>query len=171
VKQSARQWPSGWIGLGLAIGVGLATLTFWRPPSSGNPVVIGNTAVPPVPTLDSEQVARGATLYSQNCASCHGANLEGAPDWKQLLPDGSWPPPPHDGSGHTWHHSDAFLLNVVTIGGNATYNDPTINSKMPGFGDKLRAEDVAAILEFIKSKWGKEEREYQWWITKTKNSP
>jgi len=149
-----------WLGIGLTVGVAL--LLFWRAPSAGSPVVINNTAVPPVPTLNPDRVALGATLYANNCAECHGANLEGAPDWKKPLPDGSLPPPPHDRSGHTWHHPDSLLLNIVANGG-----DPAFNSKMPAFKDKLSEEEMAAILEFIKSKWGKDEREFQWWMTAT----
>jgi mono/diheme cytochrome c family protein len=120
-----------------------------------------------MPTLNPEQVARGATLYAQNCASCHGANLEGQPNWKQSLPDGSLPAPPHDGSGHTWHHSDEKLLDIVTRGGQAVYGDVNTKSNMPGFGDKLDEADLKAILDFIKSRWGKDEREFQWWMTAT----
>jgi len=60
----------------------------------GRPVVIGGTAVPPVPTLDADAVAQGQSLYAQHCAICHGAHLEGAPNWKEPLPDGAFPPPP-----------------------------------------------------------------------------
>jgi mono/diheme cytochrome c family protein len=148
------------MGIGLAMGVAL--LMLWGAPSAGSPVVINDTAVPPVPTLNPDRVARGATLYAKNCAECHGANLEGAPDWKKPLPDGSLPPPPHDRSGHTWHHPDSLLLNVVANGG-----DPAYNSKMPAFKDKLGEEEVMAILAFIKSKWGKDEGEFQWWMTAT----
>ena len=94
--------------------------------------VINNTPVPPVPTLDPARVSQGAALYAQSCASCHGANLEGAPDWKKSLPDGSLPPPPNDGSGHTWHHSDTVLLDIISSGGDRAYN-----SKLPAFNDKL----------------------------------
>jgi len=38
---------------------------------------------------------------------------------------------------------------------------------MPAFRDRLNAADVAAILDFFKSRWGREEREYQWWMTAT----
>ncbi len=161
MKQPVRLWQL-WMGIGLTTAVGLALLMFWRMPSAGHPVVINNTAVPPVPTLNPDRVAQGAALYMQNCARCHGANLEGAPDWKRSLPDGSLPPPPHDSSGHTWHHPDSLLLSIIANGGN-----PAFNSKMPAFKDKLSEEDMAAILEFIKSKWGKDEGEFQWWMTAT----
>jgi mono/diheme cytochrome c family protein len=128
-----------------------------------SPVLISGTAVPPVPTLDAARVAHGEKVYAQHCAACHGANLEGAPDWKQALPDGSLPPPPHDSTGHTWHHPDTLLLDIIANGGN-----PAFNSKMPGFRDKLTPDDMISVMEFIKSRWGADEREFQWWITATR---
>lgn len=129
----------------------------------GQTVVINETAVPPVPTLNATAVAQGKSLYAQHCAKCHGANLEGAPDWKRPLPDGSLPPPPHDSNGHTWHHSDALLLSIILNGG-----DPAYNSKMPAFKDELTEGNARAILEFFKSRWGQDEREFQWWVTATR---
>ena len=134
------------------------------PSTAGAPVVINETAVPPVPTLNPAWVTRGAMVYAQECGTCHGANLEGAPDWKQSLPDGSLSPPPHDGSGHTWHHPDSLLLAIITEGGDLAYN-----SKMHAFRDKLTEEERRAVLEFIKSKWGENEREFQWWMTATES--
>ncbi len=130
--------------------------------SSG--VVINNTAVPPVPTLNPDQVAQGEQMYAQHCAACHGAQLEGEPNWKQRKADDSFPAPPHDASGHTWHHSDELLLHIIAAGG-----DPALNSKMPAFNGTLSDEQMQAVLEFIKSKWGRDEREYQWWITYNRN--
>lgn len=134
------------------------------PSTAGAPVVINETAVPPVPTLNPEWVTQGETAYSQHCAACHGADLEGAPDWKQSLPDGSLPPPPHDSSGHTWHHPDSLLLAIIANGG-----DPAFNSKMPGFRDKLTERERRSVLEFIKSTWGRNESEFQWWMTATES--
>jgi mono/diheme cytochrome c family protein len=125
-------------------------------------VVINGTSVPPVPSLDHERVARGAELYATNCGACHGPELQGASDWKRSLPDGSLPPPPHDSSGHTWHHPDGLLLEIIANGGG-----PALNSKMPAFQEKLTPDEMRSILEFIKSKWGRDAREFQWWITVT----
>jgi len=146
--------------LGLIVGLAIAILIFQPVAPQTGGVVINDTAVPPVPTLVSGNVGMGATLYAQHCASCHGPNLEGAANWKQPLADGSLPAPPHDSAGHTWHHTDGLLLNVTLNGG-----DPAFNSKMPAFREKLNEDEAGAILEFIKSKWGKDEREFQWWIT------
>lgn len=130
------------------------------------PVVIIGTAVAPLATLDTPLRSQGATLYQQYCATCHGANLEGAPDWKKPLPDGSLPPPPHDDSGHTWHHPDFLLLQIMAQGGKPLYD-----GVMPGFGDQLTSEEMRAILEFMKSRWSRASREYQWWMTNTYPTP
>ena len=134
--------------------------------ASNAPVVINETAVPPVPTLNAARVTQGGSLYAQHCAQCHGANLEGVPDWKKPLTDGSLPPPPHDDFGHTWHHPDSLLMSIVSNGG-----DPAYHSKMPAFKEKLTWNEMTAVLEFIKSKWSKDQREYQWWMTATRDIP
>jgi mono/diheme cytochrome c family protein len=59
---------------------------------------------------DDAAVARGRVLYDATCAVCHGSNLEGEGDWQSPGPDGRYPAPPHDASGHTWHHSDNDLI-------------------------------------------------------------
>ncbi len=124
------------------------------------PIIINNIEAPPLPTLDPTHVAQGATLYAQQCASCHGIDLKGAPNWQELLTDGSLPAPPHDSSGHTWHHKDELLISIILNGG-----DPQSKSKMPAFKDKLSEADVGTILDFLKSKWGQTEREFQWWMS------
>src|SRR5262249_29124307 len=65
---------------------------------------------------DSAQVARGRIVYGERCAACHGANLEGQANWRARLPDGRLPAPPHDDSGHTWHHPDDTLFAIVKRG-------------------------------------------------------
>ena len=115
--------------------------------------------MPPIPTLNVDLVSQGETLYGQHCASCHGANLEGAPEWKTDQYDGKLLPPPHDSSGHTWHHPDDLLLSIIAAGGDPSYSD------MPAYRDVLMEGEMKVILVFIKSSWGQEEREFQWWIT------
>jgi len=158
------QGRSIWILIIAMMFVG-AVFLFWNIRVSDNaPVIMGGTAVPPVPTLDAEWLAEGKLLYAQHCASCHGPALQGAPDWKKPLADGSLPPPPHDNSGHTWHHQDSLLLSITANGG-----DPAHNSKMPAFKNSLTEAQMVAILEFIKSTWSREAREFQWWMTATRD--
>lgn len=122
--------------------------------------IVITVAVPPVPAPRADKVAKGEVLYARYCAECHGTDLKGSPTWKEPLADGSLPPPPHDDSGHTWHHPDRQLIEIIQNGG-----DPNYNSKMPAFGDRLSEDEVVSILEFLKSKWSVEAREFQWWIS------
>ena len=110
-------------------------------------------------TLDSDEVVRGGELYQHNCASCHRADLSGDPDWKTPNDDGSYPPPPHDSSGHTCHHPDQVLVEIIRDGSDVP------QSGMPSFGKKLTEEDISAILEFFKANWGPQERAYQEQLT------
>ena len=106
----------------------------------------------------SEQTV-GRQLYAENCAACHGANLEGQPNWRERLPSGRLPAPPHDATGHTWHHSDEQLFQITKHGLEALV--PDYESDMPGFGDVLSDEEIRAVLDYIKSTWPPREREYQ----------
>lgn len=115
----------------------------------------------PLPVLVAADVAAGGVLYKEHCASCHGANLEGQPNWKKPLENGKFPAPPHDDSGHTWHHNDAILIRITLNGGGLGDGDMT-RSDMPGFKDKLSEAQVWQILSFIKSRWSQASREYQW---------
>jgi len=97
----------------------------------------------------------GGALYAEHCASCHGAGLEGQPDWQIAGDNGVLPAPPHDETGHTWHHDDAMLTDYIRRGGQAVLDDAGVamTSGMPAFGEILDEGDIAAILAFIKSNW------------------
>lgn len=102
----------------------------------------------------------GAALYQQNCASCHGAELQGQPDWRSPGPDGRLPAPPHDATGHTWHHGDDILFRI-TRDGTAAVVGGGYESDMPAFGDALTDAEIRAVLDYIKSTWPERERAYQ----------
>ncbi len=113
------------------------------------------TAEPPKATLEL-----GSALYVEHCAACHGAGLKGQPDWKQRLPSGRMPAPPHDASGHTWHHADGVLFRITKEGA-ASVVGGGYESNMPGFGDVLSDEEINAVLAYIKSTWPERKRAYQ----------
>jgi len=95
----------------------------------------------------------GAKLYAQHCASCHGAKLEGQPNWRQRLPNGRLPAPPHDESGHTWHHPEHVLFAITKFGLVPPNAPPGYESDMPAFGGKLSDHEIRAVLAFIASHW------------------
>ena len=126
------------------------------PPGPLDPNMEG---IPPVPELDAASVEQGGVLYQAQCAACHGADLSGADDWKQRNEDGTFKPPPHDASGHTWHHPDQLLTGLIQDGGSSP------DSVMPAFGNKLNDDEIASILDYLKSNWGPDERSFQWMVT------
>lgn len=106
---------------------------------------------------DTRLVARGRLAYQDNCASCHGGNLEGQPNWQSPGPDGRMPAPPHDPSGHTWHHADNLLFELTKYGLKKFAGDD-YKSNMPAYEGTLDDEDIIAVLSFIKSTWPPEIR-------------
>ena len=108
----------------------------------------------------AEVIEQGRQIYADQCASCHGAQLEGQPDWKTPLPSGRLPAPPHDAGGHTWHHPDDILFRIVREG-TAAIVGGGYESDMPGFADLLSDAEIRAVLAYIKSTWPERERGYQ----------
>ena len=107
---------------------------------------------PGIDPADREKVALGARVYTENCSSCHGADLEGQSDWRQRRVDGRLPAPPHDASGHTWHHPAAQLF-ALTKHGPAALVGGGYQSDMPGYEGILSDAEIWAVLSYIKSRW------------------
>jgi mono/diheme cytochrome c family protein len=103
---------------------------------------------------DKTRVMQGRTLYANHCAACHGASLQGQPNWRDRMPNGKLPAPPHDKTGHTWHHPDAVLIDIVKNGlvpGRTA--PPGYVSNMPAYGAILSDEEIIDVLTYIKSSW------------------
>ena len=122
---------------------------------------------PQAPAIDPDdptQVALGERMYAAHCATCHGANLEGQPNWMERKPNGRLPAPPHDVSGHTWHHPDQQLMLITKKGLSAVV--PGYQSDMPAFESVLSDVEIAAVLAFIQSRWPPDTRERQKALTR-----
>lgn len=139
------------LGVGAAI-VGAVLWLAWPRSDSAWPVQPA--------TVD---IAQGQALYQANCAACHGDRLQGAGDWRRVGPDGVFPPPPHDQTGHTWHHGDALLFNYTKLGGQAIMDRGGAGGKsgMPGFGATLSDAQIWDVLAYIKSTWSPRVRAMQ----------
>lgn len=139
---------------GIVVIAGVAAAGwFWSGAASG-----------PAGTIHVADLSRGEAIYAEACASCHGADLEGQPDWRSPGPDGRLPAPPHDETGHTWHHPDRILLDI-TMRGTAAVVGGGYESNMPGFGDAYIEEELRNVLEWIKTQWPERERAYQASVT------
>ncbi|MCK0071120.1 c-type cytochrome [Kordiimonas laminariae] len=101
----------------------------------------------------------GKKIYTSQCAACHGVQLEGQPNWRQRKPNGKLPAPPHNASGHTWHHPTAMLFAMTKYGPGALIQNPAYKTDMPAYNNVLSDEEILAVLSYIKSQWPIEVRE------------
>ncbi len=74
-------------------------------------------------------VINGGEIYKMNCAECHGGTGEGAEKGISLL------------KGHALKHSEKEYIEQVTNGE---------GKKMPAFKDKLSAQQIAAVVKFVR---------------------
>lgn len=107
---------------------------------------------------DPQRIAAGQIVYAQHCAACHGAELEGQPNWTVPRADGRLPAPPHDDSGHTWHHPFDQLFEITKFGMVPPNAPENYASDMPAFGDRLTDAQIWAVLAYIRSRWSPEVR-------------
>ena len=105
-----------------------------------------------LPYKDLSVVDLGKSVYVENCASCHGLALEGQANWRQSDADGYLPAPPHDETGHTWHHPDSYLFLMTKYGIEEMIGEKYPNN-MPAYEDKLTDDEIIAALSYIKSTW------------------
>jgi len=104
-------------------------------PSGASGSRTGSTALPGDPT-------HGATLYGQNCASCHGANLEGGIG-AVLNPIDKLPGVPDSLDPN-------FLISIITDGRTAQPGDPKqANMPAKGGNTSLTGQDIKDLAAFI----------------------
>ncbi len=103
-----------------------------------------------------EQVEQGRGLFIKYCAACHKADASGTQDWKKPLADGNYPPPPLNGSAHSWHHSKSVLKSTIARGGKQW------DGVMPAFGGILNDAEQDQIISYFQSYWSDEK--YKIWI-------
>ncbi len=103
--------------------------------------------------ITPETVALGNAVYVENCAACHGANLEGQPNWQERNENGQYPAPPHDETGHTWHHGDQHLKERILYGAAGLDEAFQAASTMPAYEGILTEAEIEAVIAYIKSTW------------------
>jgi putative copper export protein/mono/diheme cytochrome c family protein len=88
-------------------------------------------------------IARGAALFQQNCAACHGADGRGDGPAAQGLPA----PPANLTGGHLLMHGDGELFWWLSHG----IATPDGSQAMPGFASTLSAEDRWDLIDYIRA--------------------
>jgi len=103
-----------------------------------------------------EQVKKGEQLFLKNCAVCHGEKAQKTVNWKKILEDGSYPPPPLNGDAHAWHHPKSQLKRIISKGGSL------YDGKMPGFDALLSESDKDEVISYFQNFW--DEEKYSLWL-------
>ncbi len=141
--------PTGYyIGAITASAIAIAAMAWWLLTTQSNQA----QAIELQPANEA-MLSKGAEVYRTECASCHGENLEGEPNWQTRGDDGLLPAPPHDETGHTWHHPDQILFDITKLGVAEAANLSDYETAMPAYGESLSDEEIIAVLSWIKAQW------------------
>jgi len=136
-----------WAAAAVAFATGLGALIWWD-------TQVRMPSAPRVPDLSAaERVAAGRIVYDAHCGACHGARLEGQLNWRERLPSGRLPAPPHDDSGHTWHHPFEVLFAITKHGFTPPLAPQDYRSDMPAFAERLSDDEIWDVLAYIRSRW------------------
>ncbi len=96
------------------------------------------------------QVELGKSVYAENCIACHLENAQGTISWKERTDNGSYPPPPLNGSAHAWHHPMALLQRTIDEGG------IPLGGTMPAYKGKINEAEKLAVISYFQSFWNDE---------------
>ncbi len=113
-------------------------------------------------TVALHRLEQGKALFQKNCAACHGSDAQGAGDWRQRDKDGKYPPPPLDGTAHTWHHPKKALMYTIKNGTAA------IGGTMPAWKEKLSDDEIESIILWFQAKWP--DKLFQAWVKRDQES-
>lgn len=107
------------------------------------------SATPKIPqrNFSPQKLALGKQVYEKYCVKCHGKNAVGDAAWRKRDANGKFPPPPLNGSGHTWHHSISVLKAQIYNGGMDN------GGSMPAFGDRLNEQEIESVIDWVQSIW------------------
>jgi len=130
-------WRRGYpLPAALAAAVGLAAAAGIALPAVSVPAYPTTYLAPNVP-YDAHVVARGSTIYGQNCAACHGKSGHG----DGPAATGMKLPPADLTQPHTTYHTMGDMFWWVTRG--------YPGAAMPGFESTLSIEDRWAVVSYV----------------------
>jgi len=108
---------------------------------------MSSTITVPPRNFSAQKLELGKKVYETYCVDCHGVAGAGSENWRKRDASGKFPPPPLNGSGHTWHHPISVIKNQIYNGGMDS------GGVMPAFGDKLNEQEIDAVISWIQSIW------------------
>jgi len=95
-----------------------------------------------------ERVARGARLFQENCAQCHGPQAQGHPDWQRARKEGYAAAPPLDGTGTDISMTRERMVEVIRKG---------VRQKgvmvMPSWKGRVDDDQITDIISWYQALW------------------
>ena len=131
------------VSLGLLSAATLAGLVIWSS---------SQAEMTSIPYQDNPSITSGKAVYEANCAACHGDKLQGQANWQIRSAEGYLPAPPHDETGHTWHHPDQMLFEFIKYGPQK-FAGSDYRSIMPPYENRLSDTEIWQALAYIKAQW------------------
>lgn len=129
----------GWLVIALTLFGCERTAPTPQPPSSTSALAV----IEPAPSLAA--LNRGARLFQEQCAQCHGPEAQGHPDWQT---PGVIAAPPLNGTGNDWKRSWAELTAVIKDGAKRDGN-----IVMPGWKDRLSDTEISDLIAWFQTLW------------------
>lgn len=102
----------------------------------------------PQQNFDINRIARGARLYQENCAQCHGPEAQGHPDWQHAKQQGYAAAPPLDGTGPAIKRRKAEMIAIIR---NGLKQDGV--PVMPGWGARVSDDEIEDVITWYQALW------------------
>lgn len=148
--------------LGGVLTVSLALAACGRQEEPAPLRLAGEPAAEDTRPVSMDALLRGARLYQEHCAQCHGPEAQGHPDWQNPQVVAA---PPLDGSGHVWKRSKKELVAIIQKG--TTRSGQPV---MPGWKGRLSDQDIEDIIAWFQALWPAEVYE-RWRKAQTNPTP
>lgn len=109
------------------------------------PSSVASTASPRERLAATDRLFRGAQLYQENCAQCHGPEAQGHPDWQNRNVVAA---PPLNGTGKEARLRKSEMIGIIR---NGLTRDrlPT----MPAWKGRLSDQDIEDIIAWYQALW------------------
>ncbi len=114
-------------------------------PAASTPPAAGKDSVRP---FSAESIARGAAVFQQRCAECHGPGGQGHPDWRPKRDDKLVVAPPLNGSGPAARRKKAELKKIITEG--VSLGGIPV---MPKWNGRLNESDIDDVITWFQALW------------------
>lgn len=134
----------------LLIGLGLTGLVACtdEPKTPATEPDVSAPATSPAERFDINRIARGALLFQEHCAQCHGPEAQGHPDWQRAKQEGYVAAPPLDGTGPVTRLSQAQMVQIIRNG--LKQNGKPV---MPSWKGRVKDDEIADVITWFQALW------------------